>query len=304
MSNLRSIGQAMYQYATENKGNFPRGYWLPDSPTFAPAPNFDYSSASDHTWNALRGFTDPAATDPFNNAQVWNGDNVLPPWVPSERPGDNDVTGALFLLLRTYKMPAKTFICPSCDSYYPDNFGGLTSQDRSNFSSPYNLGYSVSIPFPKDSASAKAINYVWGTSADPQFALMADLNPGESLNGANGPSCVVSVSGLYGGTGPQTPMDPPSIQRKANSNNHFKAGQNVLYADGHCEWRINAFAGAYQDNIYTAQGDPSATSGTNNIWTGVDQLPLNGTRLPYRGTDSMMQPSQSAWQIGTGIGIE
>jgi prepilin-type N-terminal cleavage/methylation domain-containing protein len=295
MSNLRSIGQAMYQYANENKGNFPRGVWFQD---------FSYSSVPDHTWNGLRGFTDPIATDPFNNASNLFGDNVDMPWVKTERPGDNDVTGALFILLRMYKMPAKTFICPSCDQYFPDNFGGLTAMDRSNFTSPYNLGYSVSLPFPWDSQSAQALHYIWGTTCNPDFALMADLSPGESLNGPNGPNCVVSVSGLYGGTGPQTPHDAPSIQRRANSNNHYKAGQNVLYGDGRAEWHINAFAGAYQDNIYTAQGSTTATTGTNNIWTGIDQLPLNGQRLPLSPTDSIMQPSQTAWQIGVGIGIE
>jgi prepilin-type processing-associated H-X9-DG protein len=237
-------------------------------------------------------------------------------------------------------MPSKAFICPSCDQYYPDNFGGgkNTAMDRSNFSSPYNLGYSISLPFTQDPLSNQAIHYVWGTGCAPDFALMADLNPGESLNGPSGPSCVVTASGLYGGVGPVTPTDSAKIQRLANSNNHYKAGQNVLYGDGHCEWHPTAFAGAFQDNIYTAQGSTTATSGPNNIWTGVDQLPLrdcfrtgrsiescggippdradtarlrevvkqplNGTRLSLSGTDSMMQPSQEAWQFGTGIGIE
>jgi prepilin-type N-terminal cleavage/methylation domain-containing protein len=293
MSNLRSIGQAFYQYANDNKGNFPRGVWFTD---------FSYNSATDHTWLGLRAYTDPAGTDPFNNASNLYGDDVSPPWDPTKRPGDNDVTGALFMLIRAYKMPAKSFICPSDDQAYPDNFGGLTAMDRSNFSSPYNLSYSVSLPFPWDQTTAATLNYHWGTTCNPQFALMADLNPGESLNGTNGINCVVTVSGVHGGTGPQTPGDPARLQKAANSNNHYKAGQNVLYGDGHCEWHTTAFAGYQQDNIYTAQGSLTSTTGTSNFWTSASQIIVP----PLSGNDSQMEPAIETRSISgnTGIGVE
>ena len=89
------------------------------------------------------------------------------------------------------------------------------------------------------------------TNCNAGFALMADLNPGESTSGYYGPDCVVSYSGLYGGAGPQTPTDPAPLQALANSNNHEKKGQNVMYADGRVEWHSTAFAGYNQDNIYT-----------------------------------------------------
>jgi prepilin-type N-terminal cleavage/methylation domain-containing protein len=291
-SNLRSIGQAMYLYAGENRGNFPRGVWFPD---------LNYNSAVDHTWGGLRGFTDPIATDPFNNASNLLGDDVLPPWVATKRPGDNDVTGCLFLLLRMYNMAPQTFICPSISNrYFPDDFGGQTAMSRSNFSSPSNLSYSIDVPFTGDPAMQQAVRFKWGTTCKSDFALAADLNPGESLNGPYGNNCVVSFSGLYGGAGPQTPNDAPSLQRLANSNNHAKAGQNVLYGDGRVEWHITAFCGYRQDNIYTCQGSTTATSGLNNIWTSWGQI----TNVLISGNDSQMQPSYEAMQFGTGIGIE
>ena len=58
---------------------------------------------------------------------------------------------------------------------------------------------------------------------------MADLNPGERFSDC----CCITHSGLYGGNGPQTPTDPSNLQVMANSRNHNKKGQNVLYADGH-----------------------------------------------------------------------
>lgn len=297
-SNLRQLGQAMMMYASDNGGNFPRGYWLPYYPLNSTT-EFNYNSSSDHTWFGLRGYTDPAAVNPFGNPAVWNGDDVSPPWQTNARPGDNDVTEAMFLLLRTYNLPAVLFLCPANYNLYPDTFGGVGPLNRSNFGSPYNLGYSMALPYP-DRNSAHNIGYKWSMLCDPEFAVMADLNPGESLNGVNGRNCVVSYSGLYGGAGPQTPTDPAQLQTLANSNNHDKKGQNVLYADGHVEWAQTAFAGYHNDNIYTWAGPPGVTSGLNNQWTSVSQIAL---WLNNRN-DSMMQPSEEAQTIGRGIGVE
>jgi prepilin-type processing-associated H-X9-DG protein len=41
--------------------------------------------------------------------------------------------------------------------------------------------------------------------------------------------------------------------KKANSSNHEKDGQNVLYGDGHVAWQKTPFCGIQNDNIYTAK---------------------------------------------------
>jgi prepilin-type N-terminal cleavage/methylation domain-containing protein/prepilin-type processing-associated H-X9-DG protein len=292
-ANLQQLGQTMIMYSMDNRGSFPRGYWLTP---------FSYNSSVDHTWAGLRGYTDPIAPNPFANPTNPNGDDVLPPWVSTKRPGDNDCTEAIFLLLRTYNLPAELFICPANANLYPDTFGGMTSSQRSNFTTPYNLGYSMSLPYP-DRVGATNIGYQWSTKCDAGFALMADLNSGESLPGGvgnYGANCVVSYSGLYSEAGPQTPTDPASLQLLANSTNHNKKGQNVMYADGHVEWHSTAFAGYNQDNIYTWAGGRGVTTGLNNQWTSTSQIEL----VPNNPNDSMMQPSLEAQQIGTGIGIE
>lgn len=286
-SNLRSIGQSMLYYATENEGALPRAYWIQ---------NFAYDSNVDHTWHGLRGFTDPLATNPFANPSVWNADNVTPPWKANLRPGDNDVTAAIFLLLRNYNMPSKAFICPASGHFIPDDFGGSTASQRSNFTSPTNLGYSISLPY---TYNGSANGYRWDIkSFSSNFAFMADLNPGESLTQAR-PNCVVTYSYLYGNPGPQTPDDPMARQQLANSSNHYKMGQNVLYIDGRVEWAKTAFCGYQQDNIYTSAGNPALAAGIDNRWTCIDQI----TRTPRHANDSQMQPSENAMTIGYGIGI-
>jgi prepilin-type processing-associated H-X9-DG protein len=199
--------------------------------------------------------------------------------------------------MRIYKLPPAVFVCPGRYDHYPDKFDTLgiagASADptqRSNFTSPYNLSYSISLPFPP--TNWFSIGYRWGPGADPRFAIMADLNPGERFADC---SCV-TFAGAYGGTlGPQTPSDPPALQKLANSRNHDKRGQNVLYADGHCEWAVTAFAGCNQDNIYTFAGTPGVTSGLSNQWTSASELPYSiGGAAPAltNANDSIMQPNE------------
>ncbi len=294
MSNLRQIGQAMLVYANENRGEFPRAYYYP---------NFTWTHSPD-SFCGLRGFSNPTASDTFTNAAVWNYDLPVQPWDTAHRPGDNDVTAAIFMLIKQYRLPAELFVCPGRgDPFYPDRFDTLgvagASRDpalRSNFSSPYNLGYSVSLPYPPPNANA--LGYRWGTKAKPGFAIMADLNPGERFID----SCVVTTSGFFGGRGPQTPSDPPSLQRVANSRNHNKTGQNVLYADGHCEWSATAFAGYNQDNIYTFAAG-TGTTGNTNQWTSGAQCFFAGLFKLFYPEDSIMQPNEGDTLVTVGLGI-
>jgi prepilin-type N-terminal cleavage/methylation domain-containing protein/prepilin-type processing-associated H-X9-DG protein len=297
-SNLHQIGLAMLIYAADNHGNFPRTYWQRNGDN-----GFTYyNSASDHTWQGMRAFSNPGATDPFANLSAWNGDDITANQAPNaKRPGDNDITAALFLLVRIQKLNPAVFICPGRGGFYPDKLNGQPANMRSNFSSPWNLSYSVACMYPYTDASAWSINYHWDVKCKSDFAIMADLNPGESFNGANGPNCVVTVSHLYNGTGPTTPTDSSKLQKLANSNNHRKSGQNVLYGDGHVLWCQTAFCGYQHDNIYTmVYPNSTALSGENNVFTSNTQL-----ELPLSvGTDSVLEPNDGALQIGVGIGIE
>lgn len=294
-SNLHQIGLMMLVYAQDNKGSFPRTYWYPLN-------GFAYSSAGDHTWEGIRAFTNPNANDPFTNPTVWNWDDVNNPGDPTKRTADNDITAALFLLVRYYSLSPAVFICPARNGgeYYPDKLNGQPPRQRANFTKAANLAYSVTIMYPWDDDWVNSSRFEWNTKAKGTFPLMADLNSGESLNGTNGINCVVTVSGLFGGTGPTTPYDVKSLQKRANSNNHKKQGQNVLYADGHVNWATNAFCGYQNDNIYSQQGSTTATTGTNNIFTSATQFvpPL------LSGQDAVMQPAEEALNFPTGIGIK
>ena len=77
MANLQQLGQAMVLYSNDNKGSFPRTVWYV---------NLYYSNPTD-TFAGLRGFSDPVASDPFNNASNLLADDVLPPWQVAKHRG-------------------------------------------------------------------------------------------------------------------------------------------------------------------------------------------------------------------------
>jgi hypothetical protein len=154
----------------------------------------------------------------------------------------NDVTASLWLLVRTGYAPPSLFVCPSTGDFADPltNAAGkaTAATERSNFKRARNLSYSYASPF------SAAAGYKLNAYNSSDFVLAADKNPGKS-----GGSDV---------TGPA--YGAPLLElAKANSHNHGRAGQNVLYADKHVEFQKHPYCGFgyYQtgkvgDNIYTA----------------------------------------------------
>jgi prepilin-type N-terminal cleavage/methylation domain-containing protein/prepilin-type processing-associated H-X9-DG protein len=154
-------------------------------------------------------------------------------------PQPNDVTADAFLLLRAQKLPPKVFICPYNDVYvYEAEKADPFS--HSNFTDPKkNLGYSFANPYPDDDAVQHGYKLTGKLTAG--FALAADKNPGTA--GYDNRDDVLFP----------TVTSSSRQKTKANSNNHEKDGQNVLYGDGHVEWQSQAFVGINNDNIFTSQ---------------------------------------------------
>jgi prepilin-type N-terminal cleavage/methylation domain-containing protein/prepilin-type processing-associated H-X9-DG protein len=163
--------------------------------------------------------TGAAAADPF----AVNG------------PDANDLTAPWFLLMRAQKLPPVLMLCPYNDVnvFEPDKANPMT---RGNFTDyRKNLGYSFANPYPDAAALAGGYKLTGKTSAS--FAVAADLNPGMTRRGYDARMAVAGAAW--------------SQMKLANSGNHEKGGQNVLYGDGHVDWKDNALVGVSGDNIYT-----------------------------------------------------
>ena len=242
-SNLRQIGQAILLYSNDNRGAYPRTRattaW-PSSGDVKPVPVFG---------------TGVAATQPFKD----------------DGPADNDVTAALFLLLRTQDITSDVFNCPMSDGE-PDRFDGKAAKDRSNFTDyRKNLTYSYQMPYP--GSKAIAAGFKLNNSLGAEYAVAADINPGTTGKGDN----VLKPSA----------SSPARDQRLANSNNHDEDGQNILYGDGHVAWESNVFVGVNRDNIYTrAKGSNQAFDAEVN--GGDAANPFGG---PFDANDSILLPT-------------
>lgn len=201
-SNLHQLGQSLTIYANDNRGAYPRTSYDPAmSPTAG---------------------TGVAASDPF----AVGG------------PQANDMSAAVWLLLRAEKLPTSLVICPYDDVNEFEADKAVVA-NQSNFTNyKKNLGYSYANPYPDKSANERG--YRLAAKVSPAFAVMADINPGISP---------VHKADIYA----PRPGAAASVMRLGNSGNHESEGQNVLYGDGHVEYQITPLCGVNGDNIYTGQ---------------------------------------------------
>ena len=204
-SNLRQIGQALLMYAAENKQMYPRTI-------------YDVEQSDKPTWGT--GPNAPGKPDPFNAKSA---------------PDPNDVSAALFLLLRTQDIVPSVFACPSSKESGWDYGGGANYYfswvNWPKESLAKHLSYSFANPYPSKAARAKG--YELNSSLPADFAVVADINSGSD----------VLTKLILDST--------PEQIRTANSPNHNREGQNVLFGDGHVDFENNVFCGISRDNIYT-----------------------------------------------------
>lgn len=173
---------------------------------------------AEHNPNGYAAFTGADSADPFA------ADSAVKP---------NDVTASLWLLLRQGLLQgSEVFVCPSSGNSADPMVNGAWQAvgvgQRGNFRGGENLSYSYASPF------SSAVDYRLNDTQPSEFAVLADKNPG-----------LPDVT--------DAAFDAPPLQQaRGNSRNHDRAGQNVLYADGHVAFARTPYCGYGNDNIYTA----------------------------------------------------
>jgi prepilin-type N-terminal cleavage/methylation domain-containing protein/prepilin-type processing-associated H-X9-DG protein len=242
-SNLRQIGQAVLLYSNDNRGAYPRTVANP-------------ASATDTcTWGTGGTGTNAPHPDPFSGPLA-------------NRPTNNDVTSALYLLLRTQDITSEVFTCPSSNAE-KDTYGGGTNApvNRTNFTSSKNISYSYENPYA--GTAAIGAGFKLNNAIGAEYAVASDMNPGTT-----GGDDVTKV----------TATSSAKDMKGGNSNNHDKDGQNILYGDGHVAWESNPFVGVNRDNIFTA-----ANSSTGGQYSSMNMG-------PYDANDSaLFPPDDAAW---------
>jgi prepilin-type N-terminal cleavage/methylation domain-containing protein/prepilin-type processing-associated H-X9-DG protein len=247
-SNLRQIGTAIMMYSNENKGLYPRTRYSANTAPLTP------------TWGS--GAT---GSDPF----LANG------------PTNNDISAALFLLLRTQEITSEVFICPSSNGEKFDYGGGaLTAQNWSNWrgsninNTPINQNLSYSYQNPYGDNGAVSGGFKLNNSVTAEFAVASDMNPGYG-SVTNGGQSGSNDNVLF-----VSSTSSAKDMRWANSNNHDEDGQNVLFGDGHVEFVSNPFTGVQRDNIFGRRAGS----------TGFNTDTSNPFSSSYDGNDNVLLP--------------
>ena len=215
-SNLRMIGQAILLYSNENRGVFPRV----TLDVANPAP----------TWGTpYEGNPKLGPVDAQNSSQFIEKES-------DALPKPNDVTAAMFLLLRTQDITPAVFICPSTGQS-PMSFGPKKHSALNWTNWPGNKGiadhlsYSYQNPYP--TKDAIAAGWKLNNAISAEFAIAADMN--------SGVDALIKVPIAAG----------VDAARVGNSPNHGGDGQNVLFGDGHVEFTGHPYVGVAGDNVYT-----------------------------------------------------
>lgn len=270
-SNLRQIGQAMLFYANDNVRlhfEYPRTYFDPNS---------DITGDNHGNTVSFAWYDSPYSYGLAGQPLKGRGGAKVPPV--------NDIPASFFLVLKTSNLPPAVFICPSSNIAIPCAFpahNGLPQGPQSYdcwgdaAKTPFRqyLSYSMESPFP--STHAIKTGWRWSpTVLGADYALVADINPGRADNLERGEVDLLSVT---------EDMSPVQL-RGANSPNHAKEGQNVMYGDGHVEWQTTCFCGPLfalggrpaRDNIYTSHNATKATNGN--------------TKKPFDRQDSILCPT-------------
>jgi len=285
-SNLRQIGQAMQLYGADNQR------------IGAPYPRVHYSATAAVIVNS-RGADLSVVTDSFNDPfSVRSRDDAA-------GVGLNNIPAALWLLVRTQQISTEVFNCPSSsaskDTFQRTttgaprqmvqcgNFGGdnLAQVNASRVTGHLSYGYSN--PYVTTTAMARGFRMTLG--GNPDFAIAADLGPGQVGSG--------DVAFL----GPtETALNEDAsaaLIRARNSNNHGKDGQNILFGDGRVEWHITPFAGVRRNNIFIPDTDTigTAVDGRNRSFDGIVRPGTPVTAVanaafgkPLDGVDTVILP--------------
>ena len=238
-SNMRQIGQAMRQYAIDDirGGAYPRTEY---EPAAAAALVLRIGTGLE-----AGGFNEVTAGNVGGTIAAGNVDSDMFKEVSGTdyTPLANDVTGAMWHLLRESDLPAEVFLCPSSNATAIEFAPGQGKESYVNWYNPVqHCSYSFQVMYPATLAVQQG--FKWTDSLGSTVAIAADINPGVTQQRDN----VEIVS---------TNSSSKQMQL-GNSSNHNKEGQNVLYADGSVRFQQTPFAGAQKDNIFTYQIDTDA----------------------------------------------
>lgn len=246
-SNLKQIGTACSTYASSHKQKWPDVY----SPGDAGSTNWDKVGASRPADQVLPGAEPAVAVEPVNTPGPLNS-NLANFWV----------------LIANAGMTVDIFLCPSAghrrdatvtDAKKVRDFRGMEycSYSYQNVLGPYTL---------TTTSASQSTQMAVASDANPMRGDFWSQAPGDKLSGEGVTDKYFADNKKFVETDETRPWNEKEEETvkgawQLNSPNHKFKGQNVLYLDGHVEFKEHPYCGTKFDNIWLGR-DPTATTTT------------------------------------------
>jgi prepilin-type N-terminal cleavage/methylation domain-containing protein/prepilin-type processing-associated H-X9-DG protein len=264
-NNLKQIGTSCQQWAASHKQKWPKGFT-------SGAKSWDQvGKCRKDYYDALSSEDPPVGQEAIDNTS---------PTIESN-------TATMWQLCKSAGLSPDVFLCASAG-----NIKDSTVTEFNKVSDFRNERY-VSYSFQN---TMGAFSLTQTTSkVSTQYAVASDANPMRrdfwSTAPSGGPPAEAAVTDKMLREKPKFEEDTEEAKQwnldnadgikdpwELNSPNHKFKGQNVLYLDGHVEWRGNPYAGTQYDNIWLLKQSSTST-------TTLDPQKLDSLRA-YNDTGS------------------
>jgi prepilin-type N-terminal cleavage/methylation domain-containing protein/prepilin-type processing-associated H-X9-DG protein len=283
-NNLKQIGSSCQQWATSHKQRWPKGF-----------------SSGATMWDQV-GKCRADTYDANSTAAAPTG--MLA--VDNTSPRLESNTTSMWQLIKSSGLSPDVFLCPSA--------GHLRDSTVTDFSKVSDFRNEKYVSYSYQNVMGNFVLTQTGAKVSTQYAVAADVNPMRrdyyTQAPAGGPAAGDAVTDKTLAEKPKFEEDteeprqwnlafPDGIKDawELNSPNHKFKGQNVLYLDGHVEWRANPYAGTQYDNIWLAKqvntsSTPLDPGDLTTIRNYNDVASYNGTKALSSGSndDSFLVP--------------
>lgn len=261
-SNIKGIGTSSKIYANENRENWPM-------------PAFD---------EALVGQIDYTVKVGGGEGSVRSPNRLQPSLSGPGGARQLSVTRAMWMLVRSGDITVKQFICPNGGDVEDSTTGtGAYLDAYYDFTDYKNVSYGFQVPFGPPGTRARE-------DVDNRMIFAADKGPYIDPSVAAPPpglKPIIAPPGTYS-------IPKPNPWQPFNSRNHQGEGQNVLYADGHAEFKRVPTVGVDGDNIYTIALDnvneSSWVAGESPWQRSLPPFTPFGVSSTLSSTDSVIFP--------------
>lgn len=233
-NNLSQIGKAGRTYASSHRQRWPN--------VFIQGSSNSWDDVGNTRQDQVKTLDDLASSTSTTKPEDKRG----------QAPESN--TANFWVLVRLQGLTPQNFICPSAGDIFQPDRSVVRFDDVRDFRGPMFCSYSFQNVYPArtltETASGHSSSFAIGSDANPLRALF-NADPGKTTdkmkeNGGR-PKFEESEDAQAG------QWDTVEGPHELNSPNHKFKGQNVLYLDGHVDWKEHPYCGPQGDNIWLGQ---------------------------------------------------